>query len=168
MCKSSSRAAFLRWINQQSAPCKARLVMDGQDRYGKSGRTRFHQLQKCLKAVQDAQRSRGGESRTCRCDFERIGFVLAEFLDFGSGVFAANHQRCLGGISRVFVEGHSSLAAELVKKSRNAAFETRVLRAGERYCKQLIDYQLPRAHLNFCGNRHQRESGGHLGRCKTC
>ena len=49
-------------INEQSAPCKARLVMDGQDRYGKSGRARFHQLQKCLKAVQYAQRSRGGES----------------------------------------------------------------------------------------------------------
>src|SRR6266550_8821053 len=119
-------------VNEQSAPGKSRFVVDCQDRYGKSGRTRFHQLQECLQAVQHTQRSRGGESRMFRCDFERIGFVLAEFLNFAASVFAPNYESRFGGISRLFVERHSCLAAELVKKSRDAAVKTRVLRARHR------------------------------------
>ncbi len=155
-------------INQEAAPCKARLVVDTQDRHGKSGRSRFHQLQEGLQAVQHAQRSPGGESRARWSQLKRVGFVLAEFLNFAAGVFAANHQRCLGGIGGLLVQGHSSLAAELVKKSRNAAVETRVLRAGDRHREQLIDHQLTGSQFNLRRNGHQREGRWHLGSRKTC
>ena len=155
-------------INQQAAPGKTGLVLDGRDRHRKSGRSWFHQLQEGLQAVQNAQRSRGVQGRARCRDFERVGFVLAKFLNLTAGVFAANYQRCLGGIGELLVQWHSSLAAELVKKFRNAAFQPGILCTGGCHREQLIDHQLTGSHSNLRRNRHQGEGRWHLGRRKMC
>ena len=43
-------------VDEQAAPGESRLILDRDRRYGKSLPGGFHQLQECLKAVQNAQR----------------------------------------------------------------------------------------------------------------
>ena len=55
-------------INHQAAPREARLVVDGDRRRGETLRGDVHQLQKCLQAVQHAERIGGRQLDACLAD----------------------------------------------------------------------------------------------------
>src|ERR1700704_3990842 len=98
-------------VNQQPTPCEARLVLNGEGREGKPRRSYFYKLQKRLQAMECTQSIGRGKSRASWSDLERVGFVLAEFLNLTARVFAMDYQSCLGGISPLLEQRHSSLPA---------------------------------------------------------
>ena len=86
-------------VNHKAAPSKTRLVLNGDRGSGETVRRYFDELEKSLQSAEDAQRICGVELCTGRSDFERVGFVLAELLDFFAGVVGVNHKRGLCSIA---------------------------------------------------------------------
>ena len=86
-------------VDHESAPCETRLVLNGDGRSGETVRRYFDELEKCLQSAEHAERICGVELCAGRSDFERVGFVLAEFLNFFAGVVGVNHQRRLRSIA---------------------------------------------------------------------
>ncbi len=73
-------------VDHQSAPGKARAVLDRNRRHGKTRARGLHQLQESLQPTHDAERGRRVQPGAGAADVQLVGFVFTQFLHgFGSG-----------------------------------------------------------------------------------
>ncbi len=149
------RDEMARGIDHQPAPGKARLIVDGDRRGGKSFGRHFYQLKKSLQTVQRAERSGRAEFRAGSGDFEDVRLIFAKFLDFLAGMVRVNHEDSFGEGARSCCQRNCRLPGKLAKKALDCTVKPR-LRVSRRTNGKLgIHHEPARANLDARGNGHQ-------------
>ncbi len=111
------------------------------------------ELQKCLQAVQDAERVWRGEDGSGGGDFEVVGLVFAKLLDGRAGAGGVNHERwVVGGLGGYGQD--SGLGGEMGEEAIAGALETRFCVTLESHLKSAVDGEASCALNRVRGQRH--------------
>ena len=148
-------------IDHESAPRKARPILNCQGWDGKSFRRYIDQLEKRLKSMQRSERRRRSQPGAGWSDFENIRFVFSDFLDFFAGVIGLEYASIFAALGvRVTVvdKRHRLLPfvdAEIIDTLAYHLRENRVtLRLGEE--AMVVRYE----HANLLGHQGLSKNNG--------
>ena len=140
-------------VQHQSAPGKARLIVDSHCRNDEASWRDTDELQKGLQAVQHAQRIGGFEVHLVGCNLQMIGLIFIDLLH------GCARPRGLDEEQR-FIEhslapqGNPGLPREDVQKALFGAFQAWLLITFESHAEAIVDEELARARLHLRRKRH--------------